>query len=267
MFRTKAIITGLWAGALFFGFGCAGPRAGTKVGDPALDFTLKTYDGDSFRLSEVVSKSRGVYLFFFHPLDPKSRPYLGEMNRIARKFGPRGLTVFGIYTPRFESAISDPRLNDRNFSWFPDFVRKRKVEFPILFDPALSADGKTIRTVTGQYCTISPDEEMGLKSASSVFTPDAKAKTDKKRLSLLDFVRLSAKLEGKSDLPDDFEVMSLVVGIDHGGIIRQKFLPVCVKAALGDKENSQRLMIYCPPDDKPVYELLNLPIEEEDVDR
>lgn len=94
-----------WLGFLL---GLVSPAWSIEVGQPLPDFSLQTFDGHT--ASRTAMAGRPALLIFWNTWCPICMLELPRINRLAEKFGARGLTLLAINT-----AISDSESKARSY--------------------------------------------------------------------------------------------------------------------------------------------------------
>lgn len=89
------------------------------INSRAPDFTLKDMTGKNISLSAF--KGKVVLLNFWATWCPPCRAEMPALNKLYHSLKPRGLEVVSVST-------------DRSINDIKDFLKKQKVDFPILFD-------------------------------------------------------------------------------------------------------------------------------------
>lgn len=97
------------------------PGWGAEVGESMPDFSFQTFDGK--QSSRTSLEGKPLLLVFWNTWCPNCMRELPEINRLAEKFGPRGLAVLAINT-----AINDSETKARTY-W-----EKQAYVFPSGFD-------------------------------------------------------------------------------------------------------------------------------------
>jgi peroxiredoxin len=96
-----------------------------EIGDPMPDFGIKTQAGDPVSRAGLAGKP--VLLVFWNSWCPNCKKELPQINRMAEKYGPGGLTVLAINT-----GLNDSDSKARAF-W-----KKNGFLFPTAFDQTFS---------------------------------------------------------------------------------------------------------------------------------
>jgi peroxiredoxin len=97
------------------------PSWSVELGEPLPDFVVQAFDGST--VSREALEGKPVLLIFWNTWCPRCMEELPEINRLAEKFGPRGLAVLAI-----NSAMNDTERKARAY-W-----KKYGYGFPAAFD-------------------------------------------------------------------------------------------------------------------------------------
>ncbi|HEY8462859.1 MAG TPA: TlpA disulfide reductase family protein [Bacillota bacterium] len=103
--------------------GNAEVKAGTKVGNRVLDFELTGLDGKKVKLTEVIAKNRVTLVNFWATWCPPCRAELPELNRFYQRYSQQQIALLGVNLQEEPSQVKS-------------FVKKHRVIFPVLTDPA-----------------------------------------------------------------------------------------------------------------------------------
>jgi peroxiredoxin len=119
--------------ALFFLLVAAAGVWAVEVGEPAPDFTIRTFDNTS--LSRTVLAGKPLMLVFWNTWCPDCMRELPEINRIAEKLGRGELTVLAVNT-----GLNDSESKARAY-W-----KKYGYVFPVGFDHSFEI-GQAFRVI------------------------------------------------------------------------------------------------------------------------
>jgi peroxiredoxin len=89
-------IANILSGVLCFLLIGVSPGWSLEVGEPLPDFTFQGFDGS--RLSRTTFEGKPILLIFWNTWCPYCMVELPKLNRVAEKFGPKGLAVLAINT-------------------------------------------------------------------------------------------------------------------------------------------------------------------------
>ena len=115
---------------------------------PVKSFSLKDLDGREHTAAEWKDHPAAV-LFAIDPDCPISRDYATEMARLARQFGPKGVTFFGIDSA---ADVGEEASRWRAAEW--------DLPFPILLDPSQSVARQADVRVTPEAVVVLPDGQV-----------------------------------------------------------------------------------------------------------
>src|SRR5919108_5480992 len=82
--------------ALLFLMVTVSPALSAEVGEPLPEFAVQTFDGKN--LSRATLAGKPLMLVFWNTWCPDCMRELPRINRLAEKFGPRGLVVLAVNT-------------------------------------------------------------------------------------------------------------------------------------------------------------------------
>jgi peroxiredoxin len=99
-----------------------GPPEGRRVGDLAIDFKAKDLDGHEHRLRDLRGH-KVVHLVFWATWCVPCLEEIPHLREAYSKYGEQGLEILGVTMPMDQTAES-----------VRGFVRKQKLQYPILWD-------------------------------------------------------------------------------------------------------------------------------------
>lgn len=167
----KKYVKILWV-ALWLSTVVVVPVWGIEEGQPLPEFSIQAFDGNDY--SRATLEGKPVLLVFWNTWCPVCLKELPRVNRLAEKFGPRGLVILAVNT-----AINDSEIKARVY------VEKYGYKFPIAFDHDFE---------TGQA--------FGLRGVPTVFLVDTQGIVRYKRSQLPEDMEVHFKqLQGDASGP------------------------------------------------------------------
>ena len=115
----------------------SGAAAGCSTGQPAADFTLTTFDGEQFRLSE--QRGKVVVINFWYPSCPPCRDEMPAFQEVWEEYQGRNVRIIGLFVPQgFDTEVEARQFVDElglTFDFATDVRAMVAQEYAVQFFP------------------------------------------------------------------------------------------------------------------------------------
>jgi peroxiredoxin len=167
--RSLPLAAALLAGAL------PALAAGPQIGAPAPNFTLRTVDGKTFSLAEVVGSHKAVVVMFIATKCPYSNAYNDRMRDMAAAYAKQGILFAGINSNKSEPADE-----------VVAHAKQHGFAFPLMKDPDNKVADLYDARHTPEIFVVDPEGKLryhgrideNYEDASRVTSPDLKNALD-----------------------------------------------------------------------------------------
>lgn len=166
--RSLPLAAALLAGAL-------PALAGSQIGAPAPNFTLRTVDGKTFSLAEAVRSHKAVVVMFIATKCPYSNAYNDRMRDMAAAYAKQGILFAGINSNKSEPADE-----------VVAHAKQHGFAFPLMKDPDNKVADLYDARHTPEIFVVDPEGKLryhgrideNYEDASRVASPDLKNALD-----------------------------------------------------------------------------------------
>ena len=111
--------------------------AGCATGQPAADFTLTTFAGERFRLSE--QRGKAVVINFWYPSCPPCRDEMPAFQEVWEEYQGRNVRIIGLFVPQgFDTEVEARQFVDElelTFDFATDVRAMVAQEYAVQFFP------------------------------------------------------------------------------------------------------------------------------------